>query len=253
MIRGLYTATTGMMVQRSKMDVLTNNIVNAETTGYKSDDLMTSTFDAEMLKRISDPDVSIVGTNAGKYSFGTHVDEKVTDFTQGDFEDTGRNTDLALSGEGFFVIETPEGERYTRSGNFTVDEQGNLVTSDGNYVLGSNGRIHVGDDKFSVSADGVVTGDQAVSDQLRLVTFADTGNLRKQGNNLYYSYNGEQPAAATDCTVRQGAQEASNVSVADSMVDMLTVYRKYEACQKAVTMNDETLGLAVNKLGRLGG
>ena len=72
MIRGLYTATTGMMVQRSKMDVLTNNIVNAETVGYKTDNLMTSAFDAEMLKRVNDPNLSVVGTNVGKYSFGTH-------------------------------------------------------------------------------------------------------------------------------------------------------------------------------------
>lgn len=251
MIRGLYTAVTGMTVQRSKMDVLTNNIVNAETTGYKSDDLTTSAFDAEILKRIHDPDISVLGTAVGKYSFGTHVDEKVTDFSQGALEDTGKDTDLALAGDGFFAVETPSGERYTRAGNFSVDGQGYLVTSDGNYVLGNKGRIYVGGDEFSVSASGAVSGDHAVPDQLRLVTFADTGSLRKQGDSLYAVYGGEQPTAAA-CQVRQGSLEASNVSVADSMVDMLTVYRKYEACQKAVTMNDETLGLA-NKLGRLGG
>jgi len=253
MIRGLYTATTGMMVQRSKMDVLTNNIVNAETVGYKTDNLMTSAFDAEMLKRVNDPNLSVVGTNVGKYSFGTHVDEMVTDFSQGAIEDTGRNTDLALVGDGFFAVETPEGESYTRAGNFTVDDQGYLVTSNGNYVLGNNGRIYAGGDDFTVSDTGMVAGGHAVADQLRLVTFQDTGNLRKQGNNLYTTYGNEQPVAAEHCSVRQGAQESSNVGVADSMVDMLTVYRKYEACQKAVTMNDETLGLAVNKLGRLGG
>jgi flagellar basal-body rod protein FlgF len=253
MVRGLYTAATGMMVQRDKMDVVTNNIVNAETTGFKSDTLQTSAFSAVMLKRINDPNISIVGTDAGPYSFGTHVDELNTDFSDGTLEQTGRNTDLAISGNGFFVVETPAGERYTRSGNFTVDSQGYLTTADGNYVLGSNGRIFTGDDQFSVAADGTVTGDKATTDQLRLVSFADTGNLRKQGNNLYYTYGGEQPQAAANCTVRQGMQENSNVSVADAMVDMLTLYRKYEACQKAVTTNDQTLDLAANKLGRLGG
>ena len=253
MIRGLYTAATGMMVQRKKMDVLTNNIVNAETTGFKKDDVESSAFDSVMLERINDPDISIVGTDAGQYSFGTHVEETVTNFTQGNIEDTGRSTDLALSGDGFFAIETPNGERYTRAGNFTVNAQGYLVTADGNYVLGKSGRIYVGNSDFSVASDGTVTGNLAVTDQLRLVTFADTGNLRKQGDNLYYSYNGEQPRQTTSCSVHQGAQESSNVEAADSVVDMMTVYRKYEACQKAVTMNDETLGLAVNKLGRLGG
>lgn len=254
MVRGLYTAATGMMVERGKMDVLTNNIVNADTTGYKSDELITSSFKSEILKRINDPNVSIVGTPVGKYSFGSHVDELVTNFEQGTIEDTDRNTDLALCGDGFFVIETPEGERYTRSGNFDVDAQGYLVTADGNYVLGKNGRIHVGNDQFSVAEDGTVTGGQATSDQLRLVSFADTKELRKQGNNLYYIYGrGANPVAATACKVRQGAQEVSNVGAADSMVDMLTLYRKYEACQKAVRTNDESLELAVTKLGRLGG
>jgi len=253
MIRGLYTAATGMMVQRSKMDVLTNNMVNAETAGYKNDTLVSSAFDSVMLQRIDDPNISVVGTDAGKYSFGTHVDELVTDFSQGPIEDTGRSTDLALAGDGFFAVETPDGERYTRAGNFTVNAQGYLVTEDGNFVLGKNGRIYVGSSDFSVSSDGTVTGSKAVTDQLRLVSFTDNGNLRKQGDNLYYAYGGEQPAETDGCQVRQGAQESSNVEAADSMVDMLTIYRKYEACQKAVTMNDETLGLAVNKLGRLGG
>lgn len=253
MIRGLYTAATGMMVQRSKMDVLTNDIVNAETAGFKNDSLISSAFDSVMLERIDDPNVSVVGTNAGKYSFGTHVDEMVTDFSQGDVEDTGRSTDLALEGDGFFSVETASGERYTRAGNFSVNEQGYLVTADGDYVQGKDGRIYVGSSDFSVTSDGTVTGSRAVTDQLKLVTFADTGNLRKQGDSLYYAYNGEQPTEATGCSVRQGAQESSNVEAAGSMVDMLTIYRKYEACQKAVTMNDETLSLAVNKLGRLGG
>lgn len=253
MIRGLYTAATGMMVQRNKMDVLTNNIVNAETTGYKSDSLVTSTFDSMMLARINDPNISIVGTNIGPYSFGTHVEEKVTDFVQGTVEDTGRSTDLALVGDGFFSIETPAGERYTRSGNFSVDVNGYLVTGDGNYVLGQNGRIYVGSSNFTVAADGTITGSQATPNRLKLASFADSSNLRKQGDSLFSPYNGAQPIAATGCSVRQGSQESSNVSAADSMVDMLALYREYEACQKAVTMNDQTLGLAVNKLGRLEG
>jgi flagellar basal-body rod protein FlgF len=252
MIRGLYTAATGMMVQRGRMDALTNNLVNADTTGYKNDEVMTSSFDSVMLKRINDPSVSVVGTNAGPYSFGTHVDELVTDFSDGIYEQTDQDTDLSLTGNGFFVVETPNGERYTRAGNFAVDIDGYLVTSDGNYVLGQSGRIRVGSDTFGVSEDGTVTGENAVSDKLRLVAFQD-GTLRKEGNSLYYAYEGAQPQDAAGCKVMQGFLEGSNVSVADSMVDMLTLYRKYEACQKSVTMNDETLGLAANKLGRLGG
>lgn len=250
MIRGLYTATAGMMVERQKMDVLTNNIVNADTTGYKSDTLTTSAFHDQILRRINDPNVSIIGTAVGKYSFGSHVDEMTTDFSQSTLEDTGRSTDLALNGDGFFAVETPQGERYTRAGNFAVDAQGDLVTADGNYVLGQNGKIHTGSTDFTVGADGTVSA-AGMTDRLRLVTFADKTVLRKQGNSLYYVYGNTAPVRAENCQVRQGAQEVSNVSAANSMVDMLTIYRKYEACQKAVRTNDETLDLAA-KLGRLG-
>jgi len=242
-----------MAVQRDKMEVLTNNIVNAETTGFKKDSLLTSTFTEVMLKRINDPNVNILGSSeVGTYSFGTHVDELVTDYVAGSLESTEKSTDLAIQGSGFFVIETDGGERYTRAGNFAVSGEGYLVTEDGDYVLGQNGRIHVGSTDFSVSADGTVTGASGETNKLKIVNFDDTGVLRKQGNNLYYAYGGETPADAQYATVRQGFQESSNVDVSEEMVDMITVYRKYEASQKMVTITDDSLGLAVN-LGKLGG
>jgi len=253
MVRGLYTAATGMMVQRNKMDVLTNNIVNAETAGYKKDTLITSTFDEVMLKRIHDPNVSIYGGSAvGSYSHGTHIDELVTNFSEGNLEMTGKSTDLAILGEGFFVVETAAGERYTRSGSFAVDGEGYLVTQDGNYILGENGRIYAGSAEFTVAADGTVGGALSSGDRLRLATFEDPGVLRKQGNNLYYAYGGAPAAPAAGAVIRQGAQEGSNVEIAEEMVDMITVYRKYEASQKVAGMTDDTLAMAVN-LGKVGG
>lgn len=252
MVRGLYTAATGMMVQRHKMDTLTNNIVNAETTGFKKDTLVTSAFDRVMLERINDPDVTVFGARVGAYSYGTHVDERLTDFGEGVLEGTGKSTDLALEGEGFFAVETAEGERYTRDGNFTVNRGGYLTTQDGNYVLGENGRIYVGAPDFTVAADGTVSAPQGTGDRLRLVTFADPGQLRKQGNNLYYPYGGAAAEETRGAAVRQGSLEGSNVEIADEMVNMLAVYRKYEASQKIVDMTDDTMGLAVN-LGKVGG
>jgi flagellar basal-body rod protein FlgF len=253
MVRGLYTAATGMTVQRNKMDILTNNIVNAETTGFKADTLITSTFDEVMLERRNDPAVNIYGNyDVGGYSYGTHVDELVTDLDGGSLEDTGKSTDLAIIGEGFFVIETAAGERYTRSGNFTVNSDGYLVTEDGNYVLGENGRIHVGSTDFSVSPEGIVSGGAAEANAIRLVTFEDPGALRKEGNNLFTTYGEAAAIPANGAAIEQGAQESSNVVISDEMVDMISVYRKYEANQKIVNMTDSTIGLAVN-LGKLGG
>lgn len=254
MVRGLYTAATGMTVQRNKMDVLTNNVVNAETPGFKSDGLITSTFTEVMLSRINDPNISIVGSQkVGGYDFGSHVDEVVTDFTGGTLEQTDKYTDLALAGDGFFTVETAGGQlRYTRSGNFTVSGDGYLVTQDGGYVMGQNGRIFVGDAKFAVSDKGEITGQTAIPDTLDIVAFADPGVLRKIGNNLYGVYGNVQPTPTAGAAVRQGALEGSNVDVSGQMVDMISVYRKYEANQKIVGMTDKTLELTVN-LGRIGG
>lgn len=249
MLRGLYSAATGMEVQREKMNVLTNNISNVDTAGYKKDTLVSSSFADVLLERQSDPNVVNQFTEVGPYNFGTHVDEVVTDFAQGTPEETGKNTDLALAGDGFFVVQTAAGERYTRDGSFTVDADGYLVTGDGDYVQGSRGRIQVGDGEFQVSGTGAVTAGGKTVDTLRLVRFADSGSLRKQGGSLYDAGGGA--AESADCRVLQGYRETSNVSVADEMVNMMSVYRAYEANQKILTMTDQTLGLAVNDLGSL--
>ncbi len=251
MLRGLYTAATGMTVQRAKMDVLTNNIVNASTTGYKKDTLISSNFAEVLVERIKDPYVVNSGNDVGPYSFGTHIDEIFTNFASGGYEDTGEQTDLALSGEGFFAVETPDGERYTRAGHFTVDQQGMLVTDDGYYVLGENGRINIGAGSFKVDSEGNITADGTPAGTLRIVQFQDAAGLRKQGDGLYTSFNGEAPANAENKGVMQGYLESSNVDIATEMTDMISVYRTYEANQKILTMTDETLGMAVNNLGSL--
>ena len=253
MVRGLYTAATGMMVQRDRMDTVTNNITNADTTGYKQDSVVTSAFTEVMLSRINDPSVNVMGgTQVGTYDYGTRVDEEYTDFSEGNYEETDQSTDLAISGNGFFVVDTDDGERYTKAGDFSVDSAGYLVTEDGNYVLGENGKIHVGTSDFTVSADGTVTAGGGTVDTLRLETFDDLTVLRKQGDNLYYAYGGAASVAATDATVKQGTLEGSNVDISNEMVDMLSLYRKYEANQKVVSMTDSSLELAAN-LGKLGG
>lgn len=249
MVRGLYTAGTGMAVQRNKMDVLTNNVVNSETTGFKKDYVISTSFEEVMLERINDPNVLYQSREVGPYNFGTHVDFLMTDFQIGAFEVTNKSTDLALATDGFFVVETEAGERYTRSGSFAVDVDGFLVNGDGHYVLGQNGRIAVGSDEFTVAADGTVTAGD-MQERLRIAAFEDNAVLRKQGDNLYYLYEGEA-AEAEGVVVKQGYLEASNVSVADEMVDMISIYRVYEANQRILSMIDDTLGMATTQLGSL--
>jgi len=250
MDRGLYIAGTGMLLQRRLMENITNNISNADTTGYKKEHLVSHSFDDVMIERIKDTNVVGWTRYVGPLNFGTQVDQLYINFEQGSFEGTERNTDLALVGDVFFVVQTQDGERYTRSGAFYIDDQGYLVDGEGNFLLGENGPIYVGGMNFTVDEQGAVFVDYEYTDRIRVVSFEDNGALRKQGSNLYFSL--EDPMAeARPHRIEQGFLEISNVEIAREMVDMLTVYRTYETNQRMLSMIDETIGKAVNEIGRL--
>ena len=249
MIRGLYVAGTGMMVQRRLMETVTNNITNVETTGYKKNYLITHSFDEVMLERIQDAQFVGMKPQVGNMTFGALVDQIYQDFSQGSFETTGRPTDLGLAGDGFFVVSTPEGERYTRAGAFAVSVDGYLCDPNGNYLLGRNGRINVGNNDFGVDELGNVVADERYIDTIRTVSFADNNTLRSMGDNLFSSTAGA--VESSDARIKQGFIENSNVAVSREMVDMITVFRAYETNQKILTMIDETLGRAVNEIGAL--
>jgi len=251
MVRGLYIAGTGMLLQRRRMETITNNIVNAETTGYKKEFNIAHSFDEVFLRRVNDNQpITQPGRAVGPLNLGTQVDHLYIDFTQGALETTDRPTDFALIGDGFFVVQTADGERYTKTGHFYINNEGFLLDGDGNYLLGNNGPINVGGLDFHVdSAGNVFTADGFV-DTIRVVSFEDNSTLRRQGNNLYFAT--EPPLAAPNpYTIAQGFLEMSNVDIGREMVDMLAMYRTYETNQRMITMIDETVGRAVNDIGRL--
>ena len=256
MIRSHYIAASGMILQRRKMEVITNNIVNAETSGYKRDNLISRSFDDEMIQRIYDNNLidpqRIVNRrrNVGPLNFGVHVDYINTDFNQGYLETTELPTDLAIIGDAFFVLETPEGLRYSRAGALTVNAEGFLCSPEGYYVQGQNGRIFTGGLDFTVDELGDISINGDYADTLNLMSFPDPNALRKQGHNLYAAQaNAAQPAEGY--RIRQYTLENSNVDIAQEMVDMMMVYRVYETNQRILTMIDETVGKAVNDIARL--
>ncbi len=252
MTRGFFIAGTGMMLQRRNMEVITSNITNADTVGYKKDILTSRTFNDVLLERINDTAVVGQTRQVGPLNWGTRVDQLYVDYQIGNFEESGNPTDIALAGDAFFALNTPQGERYTRAGNFVVNAQGYLTNPDGHAVLGQNGPVYVGGRDFSVDSLGNIAIDGTVTDRLRLVTFGDNAGLRKQGDNLYFSTGGQpQVAGIGEVEVLQGFTENSNVDIGREMVDMITVYRTYETNQRMLTMIDETVGKAVNEIGRL--
>jgi len=246
-----------MLLQRRHMEVITNNIANADTTGFKKEYLVSHSFDEVMLRRIRDDRAfgqervaSARWPMVGPLNLGTQVDQKYIDFAEGSLDNTERNTDFALLGDGFFVVQTAQGERYTRNGAFYIDQMGYLVDGEGNFLLGENGPIRVGGLNFTVDQlGGVRVGDEFI-DRIRVASFADNNTLRKQGGNLFFSTAAPQ-AAANPHFIAQGYLEMSNVDIGREMVDMLTVFRTYETNQRMITMIDETVGKAVNEIGRL--
>jgi flagellar basal-body rod protein FlgF len=245
MLRSLYISASGMLAQRKTMDVLTNNLANVDTPGFKRDSLLSRSFRDVYLSRINDPEGNDGGI--GPMNWGIHADTISTDFQEGPLEGTGRTADLALAGDGFFVVETPQGLRYTRSGNFQVDSAGYLCTSEGYYVRGTSGRIRVGSQGFAVDLAGNIAS-AGGNYRLQIVKFADNAALRKAGDNLY---SGPAVAQLANCDVLQGYLEGSNVDMATEMVSMMTVSRNYEANQRMISMLNETLQKTVNEVGRV--
>ena len=148
MVRGLYTAYTGMMNQQARLDVITNNLANASTVGYKKEGSTSQAFDSMYTQKIKDGSEGYINRRIGKESLGVKIGETYTDYTQGSFKVTGNTLDLALEGTGFFNIEYASksgntSTKYTRDGSFSINNEGMLVTEDGDYLLGENGRIQI--------------------------------------------------------------------------------------------------------------
>ena len=250
MVRGLYIAGTGMLLQRRRMETITNNIVNAETTAYKKEFNIAHTFNDVITRRINDRTSVMSGPLVGPLNLGTQVDHLYIDFAQGATEGTERPTDLALIGDAFFVMQTADGERFTKTGHFYLNNEGYLIDGEGNFLLGENGPINVGGLDFRVDSQGNVFNAAGFIDTIRVVSFADNTQLRRQGSNMYYSLDAPQ-AEPNEYSIAQGFLEMSNVDIGREMVDMLAMYRTYETNQRMITMIDETVGRAVNDIGRL--
>jgi len=255
LLRGLYLSATGMVVQELRQDVITNNLANAATNGFKVETATIQSFPEMLLQRLEKGRV----TPLGYFSPGVMVDRIHTNYTPGPLEETGRATDLALvdtagsTPPAFFTVQAGGTEAYTRGGSFQVDAYGFLVTPEGYPVQGEYGAVYVGTTNFKVDSGGQVLVNGQVVDRLRIVTFdAQTlPLLQRQGNNLFTAPQGVQPLLAANFQVRQGWLEKANVNVAREMVDMLAVLRSYEANQKAIQAADQTLGKSVNEVGSL--
>jgi flagellar basal-body rod protein FlgG len=236
-----------MVSESIRTNVISNNLANVNTTGYKRDETVNSEFEKALLSRIHDGEEV---PKIGELGHGTFVDEIFTEHSQGSFVETGNNLDLAIAGSGYFAIDMPQGVRYTRDGSFVRAGDGTLVTHEGRAVLNQQGQpINIPDGgQISISPDGNIFVDNTPVDTLQFVEFGDERNLRKIGENLYEAANGEQAAQASG-TIEQGLLERSNVNVVSEMIKLINAYRAYEANSKSVVTQDSLLDKAVNNVG----
>ncbi|WP_350343514.1 flagellar hook-basal body protein [Proteinivorax tanatarense] len=256
MIRGLQLSSQGMIAQQKKQENIANNIVNANTNGYKKDQSVVGAKPEMFIHRLND---AVMETSFGRRDLmpgvgglgtGTIVDETFTNFTQGNIVQTDRNADLALVGEGFFTVQQ-DGETFlTRDGEFNVDSQGNLVTNKGAFVLGQNGLINVGSDDFTVNEQGQIFVDNELVDSLDITGVENPNSMLKMGENLL-QLTDDSVEVGANTIVKQNYLEQSNVNLGEEMVDMISTMRAYEANQKAIHTQDETLGKAVNEIAQL--
>lgn len=265
--KGIYTALSGAIAQAQRLDTISNNIANANTTGFKKDQ---QTFREYLTSVEKEPQViKVPRVPASVDSFydmqgfdQSYVDSSgtYTDFSQGSLISTGGALDVALDGEGFFEVATPQGIYMTRKGNFHIDGNGALVTSEGHPVLTSDGegadvssrviQINPNAGALSIAEDGSVFQGEELLGQLSVVKVLDQSTLQKVGNSSYRFRENSTPNVEIleAPKMRQGFLESSNVNIVQEMTDMIAASRSFETNQKAITAYDAIADKLVNQV-----
>ncbi len=241
MAGGTYAALSGLRSRLEQLDRLASDIANVKTAGYKAERVTTSAAERPDFGRALQAAVDV-----------THSPGHL-DFRPGSMEKTGRDLDFAIEGRGFFVVDTPQGPRYTRNGNFSLAADGTVTTADGYAVQTESGPLKLGRSSgpLSVADDGTVSVGSHTAGRVRVVDFGDYTGLQREELGRFRAPNDATPGPASESHVRSGMLEASNVSVVDRMVALTEVARGFEALQRGLNiLSTELDGRAITELGR---
>lgn len=242
MVRGFYTLASGMLTQNRTLNTVSNNVANTETTGFKAQHTTEKTFGEMVANRLDNHSGGI-----GSLSLGTTVDDSVTDFSPGSLDSTGRPLDFAISGDGFFGVQTANGVSYTRNGSFNLDTQGYLVLNGVGRVLGRDGQpIHLGTDNVESDGAGNLFVGGAAAGSLGVFRFPDNAALTVVGEGFFQ---GAGATADPQPQVVWKTLEGSNAEMAAELTRGMEAQRGLQSCSQALKIYDTVLDKAMD-LGR---
>lgn len=255
MYQGFYNLTSGMLTQQRNLNVISNNMVNIQTAGYKRDKMTSSTFEEEMLirtgRRSKGNPEELAVTSKIKTAQQTYVN-----YEQGNLEDSGGLYDFALAGDGFFCIQTPQGVAYTRNGSFYVDEEGYLMMNNGlGRVLGTNNQpIQIPNEEFGVDSSGTIRSTVGAGEEygtIRIVDFDDYEQLHKEDYGVYSTSQTARDVQPGETTVVWQMLEGSNVNMIEEMTSMMSAQRALQSAAQVLKMYDQIMSKSATDVGRL--
>jgi len=236
MLNGLFSNFSGKFVNSRRLEIISNNIANVSTPGFKVSRPVFNAFTGE------DESSNEMLQNTFVSMYDSYLN-----FAAAPLLETGNNLDFAIEGEGFFVVSTKDGPMYTRNGKFTINNDKQLVTADGDPVLGKGGEITIDGKEINVENDGSIYVDNTFVDAIKIVDFEDKKYIRNYGKNLFINTKeGSSEIIPENSTIRQGYYEASNVDVMREMIEMIHTVRAYEAYTKVGESLDNVLGQLID-------
>ena len=242
----MYKVLSGAIAQMRRLEVVSENLANVNTLGHKGGHVAFS----EVLAQVSQSKDRPGGMVA--------VGEQRTDFSQGILQQTENPLDLAIDGEGFFVIGTARGARYTRQGNFTRAADGTVITPLGDPLLGDSGPIRVTGKDVHITPEGTVVTEEGEVGKLQIVRFANPNSLSKEGQGLFRAPDGSAQSASASSTtssegssVLQGYVEEANITPVDALVSLITTQRQFEVYTRAMKTMDGATEKVLNETARL--
>ena len=256
MVRGFYSAAAGVFTQQKAINVISNNIANSTTAGFKTQETMESSFGDHFVSRLSSMEGVSNSNNIGPGSFITVNNSEYTNLTQGNLESTGRSVDMAISGSGFFLVDSDTyGQVLTRNGQFEIDSDGELsLPGIGKVLNDGEDTISLESSNFTVSSSGAISVDGEEVDNLYVVAPSEGTVLKSVGNGAFQCADdgGYDQAEAGTYNVRQGTIEKSNIDLSEEMSKMIACQNHYNSCTQILKIYDKINEITANTVGKIG-